>query len=191
MRKLFVLVMAFFLMVSCAPKEEGKKAADGGYLMTIGDRVITEEDIRAIPDRKRHRYVGPGGLDRFIAEQILYQEALKKGLDKDPEYLKTVEYLKKKALAEILLDREIAGNVQVTDQELLDYYNKNKEEFTIKETGRLIEFDSIKENLRQVLLMEKKKTLFDKYMEDLRKRYKVEIKDEAMERAVKMLSEGK
>lgn len=191
MRKLFVLVMAFFLMVSCAPKEEGKKAADGGYLIKIGDRVITEEDIRAIPDRKRQRYVDPGGLDRFIAEQILYQEALKKGLDKDPEYLKTVQYLKKKALAEILLDREIARNVKVTDQELIDYYNKNKEEFTIRETGRLIEFDSIKENLRQVLLMEKKKTLFDKYMEDLRKRYKVEIKDEAMERAVKMLSEGK
>jgi peptidyl-prolyl cis-trans isomerase C len=184
--------MAFFLMVSCAPKEEEKKAADGGYLMTIGDMVITEEDIRAIPDSKRQRYIiGPGGLDRFIAEQILYQEALKKGLDKDPEYLKTVQYLKKKALAEILLDREIARNVKVTDQELLDYYNKNKEEFTIRETGRLIEFDSIKENLRQVLLMEKKKTLFDKYMEDLRKRYKVEIKDEAMERAVKMLSEGK
>jgi peptidyl-prolyl cis-trans isomerase C len=183
--------MAFFLMVSCAPKEEGKKAADGGYLIKIGDRVITEEDIRAIPDNKRQRYIGTDGFNRFITEQMLYQEALKKGLDKDPEYLKTVEYLKKKALAEILLDREIARNVKVTDQELVDYYNKNKEEFTIKETGRLIEFDSIKENLRQVLLMEKKKTLFDKYMEDLRKRYKVEINEEAMERAVKMLSEGR
>lgn len=191
MRKLFVLVMAFFLMVSCAPKEEGKKAADGGYLIKIGDRVITEDDIRAIPDIKRQRYIGTDGFDRFITEQMLYQEALKKGLDKDPEYLKTVEYLKKKALAEILLDREIARNVKVTDQELVDYYNKNKEEFTIKETGRLIEFDSIKENLRQVLLMEKKKTLFDKYMEDLRKRYKVEINEEAMERAAKMLSEGR
>jgi Arc/MetJ family transcription regulator len=39
--------------------------------------------------------------------------------------------------------------------------------------------------------MEKKKTLFDKYMEDLRKRYKVEIDDKAMEKAVKMLSEGR
>lgn len=187
MKKLFVLVMAFFLMVSCAPKKE-EKAVEGGYLMRIGDKVITKEDIMAIPERERHRYVGDGGIDRFIAEQILYQEALRKGIDKDPEYLKTVEYLKKKAKIETLLDREIAEKIEVTDKEVIDYYNKNKEEFKVKETGEIIPLDRVKEHLRQMLLIKKQRAAYDKYMEDLRKRYNVEINDEAMKRAVEMLS---
>ncbi len=185
MRKLFVLVMAFFLMVSCAPKKEEKA---GEYLMKIGDKVITKEDIMAIPDRERHRYVGTGGIDRFVAEQILYQEALRKGIDKDPEYLKTMEYLRKKAKIETLLDREIAEKIEVTDKEVIDHYNKNKEEFKVKETGEIIPLDRVKEHLRQMLLMKKQRAAYDKYMEDLRKRYNVKINDEAMKRAVEMLS---
>lgn len=194
MSKLFVLVMAFLMVVSCAPKEEGKKAADstkGGYLIKIGDKAITEEDIKAVPDSERQRYIGPGGIERFITEQMLYHEALKKGIDKDPEYLKTAEFLKKKAMIEILLDREIAGKVKVTDKELIDYYNKNKEEFTAQESEKLIPLDSVKENLRRMLLMEKQKALYDKYMDNLNKKYKVETDDDALERAVEMLSEAR
>jgi len=183
-KKLFVLVMAFFLIASCAPKKEEK----AGHLMKIGDKAITEDHIMAIPDRERHRYVGTGGIDRFIAEQILYQEALRKGIDKDPEFLKTLEYFRKKAMIETLLDREIAEKVEVTDKEVIDYYNKNKEEFKVKETGEIVPLDRVKEHLRQMLLMKKHRAAYDKYMEDLRKRYNVEINDEAMKRAVEMLS---
>jgi peptidyl-prolyl cis-trans isomerase C len=174
MRKLFVLVMAFFLMVSCAPKEEEKKAAKE-QIAKIGDKIITKDDIQAIPEAMRQMYLGAEGLERFIVKQILYQEALKKGIDKDPEYLKMVDYWKKKLLVETLLNKEITEKIIIEDKEVAEYYEKNKERFKVKETGQYIPLDSIKEGLRRQLLMEKQKVAFDKYIADLKERYKVEI----------------
>lgn len=181
MKKLFLSLAAVLLIVSCAKKEDApsavKEAASGDYIAKVGDMLITKADVEAMPDNFKLMYAGEDGLDRLIAERMLYQEALKLGLDKDAEYLKSVEYFKKKALAEAVLERVVAAKAKVTDKEVLDYYNKNKKEFTDPSTGKVIELDGIKENLRRVLLMDKQKNIFDKYMEDLRKKYKVEIKD--------------
>lgn len=173
-----VIVIAFFLILSCAKKEE--RTRSGEYIAKVGNAVITRDDIEAIPESVRHIYMAPQGLERFIDEQILYQEALKKGLDRDEGYLRMVEYLKRKALIERLLDKEIAQKIKITDREVVDYYNKNKEEFKIKETGKFIELDSIKEGLRGQLLMERQRELFDKYLTKLKKAYKVEINEAAI-----------
>jgi len=178
MRNLLVIFCVLFLL-SCAKKDEMRIPA-GEYLVKVGDITITKEDIEGLPESVRQLYVGPQGMERFIDETILYQEALKMGLDKDPGYLRMVEYLKKKALVESLLEKEIAQKVKVGDKEVVDYYNKNKDEFKIKETGRLIELESIKEGLRKQILMEKQKKLFDKYLAQLKKTYKVEINQSLM-----------
>ncbi len=182
MKNFLVIVISLFLVVSCAKKEEKKAVgvARGEQIAKVGDTVITKDDIQAIPEAMRQLYLGAEGLERFVAEQMLYQEALKKGLDKDTEYLKMADYLKRKALVETLLDKEITKKVRVEDKELSDHYKKNKEEFKVKETGQYIPFDNIKEGLRRQILMEKQKAVFDKYMADMKKRYKVEINEAAL-----------
>jgi parvulin-like peptidyl-prolyl isomerase len=51
---------------------------------------------------------------------------------------------------------------------------------TDKKMGKPLEFDKIKNNIYQRVVAERQKEFFDNYVEDLKKRYKVEINKEAI-----------
>lgn len=136
MRKVAVLILIIpllFVFVVCA-KKEGQK---GSYLAKVGNVKITQADlereIKNLPDFAQKIFEGNGGNERFLNElvkkELLYQEALKKGLDKNTEYLKKVEDFKKITLIGQLLEKEIESKAKVTDQEVKDYYEKHREDF--------------------------------------------------------------
>jgi len=133
MKKIFLGVLAIILIFACAKKEE-KRAS---YLAKVGNTVITEADIereiKNLPDFVQKMFEGVSGRERFLEElvkrELLYQEALKKGLDKDPAYQKKLEDFKKINLVGLLLEREIETKTKVSDKEIRDYYEKNKEDF--------------------------------------------------------------
>jgi len=121
------------MVFACAKKEEKK----GAYLAKIGDSVITQADfereMKGLPEFVQKMFEGASGKESFLNElikrELLYKEALKKGLDKDPEYAKKLEDFKKITLVGLLLQKEIEGKVKVSDQEVKDYYEKNKGKF--------------------------------------------------------------
>jgi len=121
------------MVFACAKKEEKK----GAYLAKIGDSVITQADfereMKGLPEFVQKMFEGAAGKESFLNElikrELLYKEALKKGLDKDPEYVKKLEDFKKITLVGLLLQKEIEGKVTVSDQEVKDYYEKNKGKF--------------------------------------------------------------
>lgn len=133
MKRVLVLLFVFCLVFACAKKEEKK----GAYLAKIGDSVITQADfdreIKGLPEFVQKMFEGPAGKENFLNElikrELLYKEALKKGLDKDAEYVKKLEDFKKITLVGLLLQKEIEGKVKVSDQEVKDYYEKNKGRF--------------------------------------------------------------
>ena len=136
MRKVVVLILIvplLFAFVACA-KKEGQKGAD---LAKVGNVKITQADIereiKNLPDFAQKIFEGSGGKERFLNElvkkELLYQEALKKGLDKNTEYLKKVEDFKKITLIGQLLEKEIESKAKVADQDVRDYYEKHKEDF--------------------------------------------------------------
>ena len=136
MRKVVVLMLIvplLFAFVACA-KKEGQKGSD---LAKVGNVTITQADIereiKNLPDFAQKLFEGSGGKERFLNElvkkELLYQEALKKGLDKNTEYLKKVEDFKKITLIGHLLEKEIESKAKVTDQDVKDYYEKHKEDF--------------------------------------------------------------
>jgi len=133
MKKIFLGVLAIILIFACAKKEE-KRAS---YLAKVGNTVITEADIereiKNLPDFVQKMFEGVSGRERFLEElvkrELLYQEALKKGLDKDPAYQKKLEDFKKINLVGLLLEKEIETKTKVSDKEIRDYYEKNKEDF--------------------------------------------------------------
>jgi len=136
MRKVAVLILVIpvlFAFVACA-KKEGQKGSD---LAKVGNVKITQADlereIKNLPDFAQKIFEGSGGKERFLNElikkELLYQEALKKGLDKNTEYMKKVEDFKKITLIGQLLGKEIESKTKVTDQDVKDYYEKHKEDF--------------------------------------------------------------
>jgi len=183
MRKFFVLMLVLgFAFAGCVKKDGGK----GPYLVKINNVTITKEDlnkeIEALPVFAQKMFEGEEGIARLIDEltkkELLYQEAKKKGLDKDPAYLKKVADSQKLILITSLLEKEIEDRSKVSDKEVRDFYEKNKENFVVE--GKLIEFDKVKDMLAQRLTAQKQKEAFDSYVESLKKSYKIEVNQEAI-----------
>ena len=135
MKKVFVFIVAISVLcalVSCAQKGEQK----GPYLAKVGTIKITqadlERDIKNLPEFAQKLFEGAAGkekfLDEMIKKELLYQEAAKRGLDKDPEYVRKLEEFKKLTLIGQLLEKEIEAKAKVTEQDVKDYYEKHKEE---------------------------------------------------------------
>lgn len=133
MKKVVVLIIGISLLFACAKKEEQKSP----YLARVGTVEITqvdfERDLKSLPDFAQKMFESSSGkekfLDELIKKEILYQEAVKKGIDKDSGYLKRVEDFKKITLVSLLLEKEIEEKAKVSEQEVKNYYEKHKEEF--------------------------------------------------------------
>ncbi len=128
-----IIISLFWVFSACAKKGEQQT---GPYLAKVGNATITQADLdremKNLPEFAQKFFEGPGGkekfLDELIKKELLYQEALKKGLDKDPEFLKKVEDFKKITLISQLLEKEIETKAKVTEKDAKDYYEKHKAE---------------------------------------------------------------
>jgi len=135
MRKVLVFLLTIpllFAFTACAKKGEQK----GPYLAKVGNTKITQADmereLKNLPDFAQKLFADSAGkekfLDELIKKELLYQEALKKGLDKNAEFQSKVEEFKKLTLISQLLEKEIEEKTKVTEKDVKDYYEKHKEE---------------------------------------------------------------
>jgi peptidyl-prolyl cis-trans isomerase C len=135
MKKIVMAVFLIAALVACSKKET---AQTGPFLARVDGAPITQADfdreIQSLPDYAKQMFEGPGGREKFLDEvikkEILYQEALKQGIDKSPEFIRKMEDAKKMTLISGLLEKEIMSKAQVTDKDIRDYYDQHKNEFT-------------------------------------------------------------
>ncbi|TBV80697.1 MAG: hypothetical protein EYX74_05280 [Desulfobulbaceae bacterium] len=81
---------------------------------------------------------------------------------------------------EMFLEEKIKLDSQVSDQEIRAYYEEHKEdEFTNPISGETVSLSSVRENIRNFLVMEKQRAAFDIYMEQLFNRYVVRFAQES------------
>ena len=182
MKKIAFFVLTVFLVFGCAKKEEQK----GQYLVKINGVTITKEDLKkeveALPPFAQKMFEGEEGIARLIDElikkELLYQEAKKKGLDRDAAYLKKVADSQKLILISALLEKEIEDKAKLSDKDIRDFYEKNKADFMVQ--GKTIEFEKIRDMLAQRLTAQKQKEVFDGYVENLKKSYKIDVNKDAI-----------
>ncbi|MEJ2695064.1 MAG: peptidylprolyl isomerase [Candidatus Sulfobium sp.] len=132
------ILLAVFLVVSIVACSKKEAAKNGPYLAKVDGTPITQADfdreIRSLPDYARQMFEGPGGKEKFLGEvinkEVLYQEALKQGMDKSPEFIRKMEDARKMALISDLLEKEIMSTVKVTDKDVRDYYDRHRNDFT-------------------------------------------------------------
>lgn len=142
MKKTLLVIMSFFLLSSCAKDNNAKNS----YVAKIDNVKITLEDVQAemaaLPPMAKDFFQGTEGASRFVDEivkkELLYLETKKRGLDKDKDFIRKVEEFKKITLINQILEKEIeAAGKEITDKEIRDYYEQNKDEFTINTQVRL------------------------------------------------------
>ncbi len=72
-------------------------------------------------------------LDQMISEKLLIQEAKNMGLEEDDDVLEQIKKMTEQILVQFLIEREILDKIKLNDEEVLEYYEQNKDSFTEKE----------------------------------------------------------
>lgn len=138
-RWIFVGVSLFFLFLipSCGKPGEGELG--GKELVRINDFSISQEEFHLMSERQplegKMRLLDEKGLRDFlenyvITREVLYQEAKKKGFDKNKEILAKAEDFKRAMITDALLEEVLRGKSEVTEEDIQRYYKENKALFT-------------------------------------------------------------
>jgi hypothetical protein len=102
LKKLTVLLISVFLMAplfSCTGKKEASQKTDsdvqGKILATVNGVPITEEDVkrgskRVVHGEKVHPEATGNILETLVRNELVYQQSLELGLEKNPEYRRKV-----------------------------------------------------------------------------------------------------
>jgi len=136
MRYSVLLAVAVTLIFSASCS---KKVAEGdGWSITAKE---FREKYDLLPPNATPFVASPEGkkryLDSLILREIIYHEAEKEGLTKEPAVLNRMEDAKKKIVIEEYLQRKIEGGLSPAEEEKDAYYRENKEAFDNAETIRV------------------------------------------------------
>lgn len=138
-RALLILYIAL-LLISCQAKDKTEKEK---ILVKVNDVTITLSDFnRYLYDESQHNKsfrVSEESmrnyLDMLIERELLIQEAVKRGLSKEEEFVRTVEKFWKQTLIRNLIkaqSQKIVNATIISEEEIQDYYKMKGEEVKFK-----------------------------------------------------------
>jgi len=130
-----ILVLSFILS-GCGESKNPVLASIGRTKITLND---FQERINNLP--KRYQIIirnrSNDYLQELINDTLLYNEALKKGLDKDKDAVKVIEEAKRKILIARLLKDEVDDAIKITDEDIAEYYEANSVKYMSPEIMRV------------------------------------------------------
>jgi len=148
MRFIYRNLVALCLGLACVPgslayAEDEKVAATGDVIARVDDQAITFYQINTMlnssavvgvsvpalgtPERDTARIVV---LDKVISANLLYLDAKRQGLDKDPAYQRELRDFSNGMLANLYHQRYMAGEIPVSEEEIQAFYKETMVEGT-------------------------------------------------------------
>ncbi len=135
-KHLAIIIITPLLLVSCLNNNKSdwvvkvNKSNITKEQIQVGFNNLPEDIKQQIPAEKQGEYI----INQLIQNEILYQEAIKNTLNLKEdyqEYVKTLtnqfEYQKKQGLIDLFVQETITPKIKVSDQEVIDAYEKNKD----------------------------------------------------------------
>jgi len=158
-------------------------------LAVVNGKKITEKElnerINSLPPNfnalKKNPQFRKMMLENMVREELLYQEALKEGIDKLPQVKKEIEMAKKQIIINNLLKKKVkVPKVKVSDEEARKFYEENKSRFTAN--GKTVPFSQLKPFIIESLRKQKEQKVLQEavnnYIKSLEKENKVKIEEE-------------
>lgn len=129
-----------------------------------------------------------GLAKNYFKYEILKRNALEKGIDKDPEYIKEADVYKESILSREYSNKIFESDVTVSNQEMLDEYNQNKDKryYKMEKKGKnkvkkIESFASAKERIERNLLSKKKAEKRKQWKDDIIKEYQFKVDESELE----------
>ncbi|MDP2806647.1 MAG: peptidyl-prolyl cis-trans isomerase [bacterium] len=124
-----VLILGLSLLAGAGCKKEQPQ---GQVVARVNKAVLTDSDVKdylpngaaGISPAQKEEF-----LRRWVDTELFYQEAVKKGLDKDPKVAKQLRDLKREILANQLLQKEVVEKQNVSEAEVKAYFELHQTEF--------------------------------------------------------------
>jgi hypothetical protein len=123
----------------------------------LGERGIMLSELKSSlagePDAIKKNFEGKEGLRKYLNyylfRKLLYQAALDANLA-DEQFNTTLETFKERYLSDLYYQKNILSRVEVSDQELKDYFDKNPGEFK-DASGKPEKFEAAKPEIEMKL----------------------------------------
>ncbi len=180
------------VMEQTAALDESQKprSRPGEVIARIGKREITTGDLQYelnqlpvyLREQIKTREQKIEFLKNYLVQELLYDSARRKGLDKDPEVRAALARAEKSILSQKLLEEEIQKEArldQYSDADVELYYKANKEKYAERdEKGnikRIPPFREVKEQVAQDFIQEKQQQAYQRLIDRLMKAEQVEI----------------
>ena len=115
-----------FSLTNCSKKEKPAK-----YVAKVNKSVLTEEDVNlALADERYKNLYREEFINSWIKTEVLFQEAADKGILNEREYKSLYERSKKELAAALFIQKIMTEkSIEPTDDEIIQYYNQNKDDF--------------------------------------------------------------
>ena len=148
----------------------------GEVIAKIGNREITtgdlEFEIKNLPPyiqaQIRDRSNKIEFLKQFIATELLYGTAKRKGLENDKEIMAAAFQAKKNLMVQKLLQEEIAQKVQFEPSDLELYYRANQSRYSKTDSSgqtRTSSFEEVRSQVTQDYAREKQQEAYERLVE--------------------------
>lgn len=97
---------------------------------------VNEQKKRAL-EQSRDPKAKQEFLQGWLAQEILYRQALQDKLSDKPEVQRVVHDLTRQALSQQLMNEQLASKIHVTDSDLQTYYAANKDKYVEPERAKI------------------------------------------------------
>lgn len=159
--KLFLCLCLINLIISCSEKDDEKvqepgmvkqqpKAKTGisqNVIAIVGSEEITKEDfekyLNTLPQGQREWANSPQGkkyiIDTLVNTRLIEQEFIRRGLDKNPDYISRIENYKRQLMTEFIQKDIIKEEINISDEEAEKYYKEHDREFNTPEQVKILD----------------------------------------------------
>jgi|GEM_PF-3937283 len=169
MKKFIVIAgMTFMMGISCYAQD---------VYATVNGEKLTDLDIKPMLKMfdKKNSFSDLNAhekeliLDQSIERKLILQDAKKEKLDTDPKFQQILQDFKNRLMVEFWMKKRLAS-VQVSDDDIKDYFEKHKDAF-----AKGTKFEDVKEQLAPRVKMEKFQLLVDETLSNMKKKAKIEF----------------
>lgn len=138
-RNLFLVVLACVACSSCQQPQQPRTpvARIDNLTLTLEEVESRFDSSQGVSQAQVHEYI-----QRWLTQELLYQEAVRRGLDRTRDLEIRLTDIRRQLAINALLEQEVytAKTQESAEEQILEYFDKNKEEFTLSHDVALISF---------------------------------------------------
>jgi len=113
-------------------------------------------------------------IESWVDFEVMYREALKRGLQKDPTTQKLIKDAEKKILVDRLKITMYDAIDKESDKEMQEFYENNKEMFRL-DSASFLPFPKALPKIQSIILAEKQVKKEKKWLAEVKNNYSIEV----------------